>query len=222
MVALDGRDGLQKAVEGEPDLILLDITMPLMDGFTVCEKLKADPATAHIPVIFLSASVATEDKLRGFAAGAVDYITKPFAEPEVLARVHVHLGYRRPPQGEPQGLGARDKMFFDRAMSVLQQRLAFPPGLTELAHEIGTNERKLTEIFRQQVGMTVFDFLLDMRLEKARRLLEADELQIQLIADQVGYRNAGDFTRAFRRRYDVSPSEYRRACRPDSATDGDT
>jgi DNA-binding response OmpR family regulator len=222
LVALDGRDGFKKAIDGQPDLILLDVTMPVMDGFTLCERLKAEALTADIPVIFLSASVALEDKLRGFAAGAVDYITKPFSEQEVLARVYVHLGNRpqrtQPAPGLPpllaegvEGGPSREQQLFDRAVTALQHRLASPPGLTELAHEIGTNERKLTEIFRRRLGMTVFDFLLDIRLEKSRLMLENEEMQIQLIADRIGYRNAGDFTRAFRRRYGVSPSEYRRA-----------
>ena len=95
LVALDGRDGLKKAIAGQPDLILLDVTMPVLDGFKVCEQLKADSRTATIPVIFLSAADSTEDKLQGFALGAVDYIGKPFSEQEVLARVFVHLGNRQ-------------------------------------------------------------------------------------------------------------------------------
>lgn len=80
------------AAEKEPpDLILLDITMPDMDGFQVCERLKQNPRLKDIPVIFLSALDATEDKLRGFRAGGVDYITKPFHSEEIQARVNTHL-----------------------------------------------------------------------------------------------------------------------------------
>ncbi|MCP4351069.1 MAG: PAS domain S-box protein, partial [Desulfobacterales bacterium] len=77
-----------------PDLILLDIRMPGMDGYEVCEQLKADERTRDIPVIFISALSETVDKIRGFSAGGVDYITKPFQEEEVLARVRVHLSLR--------------------------------------------------------------------------------------------------------------------------------
>lgn len=71
------------------------MVMPGLDGFSVCERLKADPRLAAVPVVFLTASAEVADKLRGFAVGGVDYITKPFSEQEVLARVAVHLDTRR-------------------------------------------------------------------------------------------------------------------------------
>jgi sigma-B regulation protein RsbU (phosphoserine phosphatase) len=78
-----------------PDLILLDILMPEMDGYEVCDQLKNDPATRDIPIIFISALDATQDKVRAFHAGGVDYVTKPFQIEEVLARVETHLALRR-------------------------------------------------------------------------------------------------------------------------------
>ncbi len=90
-VATDGRQALAMAAGNPPDLILLDIMMPDMNGFEVCERLKSDPKTAPIPVIFLSAKTATEDKVKGFRLGGADYITKPFEVPEVLVRVRTHL-----------------------------------------------------------------------------------------------------------------------------------
>ena len=74
-----------------PDLILLDIMMPNMDGYEVCRRLKADPVTADIPVIFLTAKAEVEDEQKGFDVGCVDYITKPISPPIVLARVKTHL-----------------------------------------------------------------------------------------------------------------------------------
>jgi putative two-component system response regulator len=90
--ARDGAGALQIAgSEPRPDLILLDIVMPGLDGFEVCRRLKADPATAAIPVIFLTARSESEDEARGFALGAVDYISKPISAPVVRARVKTHL-----------------------------------------------------------------------------------------------------------------------------------
>lgn len=91
MVARNGRDGIEKAKLGRPDLILLDVMMPDIDGFETCRRLQADPATAEIPVIFITALQSVEDKVKGFTAGAVDYITKPLQEEEVLARVRTHV-----------------------------------------------------------------------------------------------------------------------------------
>lgn len=87
----DGEQALEAAATIAPNLILLDIMMPGMDGYTVCERLKARPETAHIPVIFISALNEPLDKVKAFTAGGVDYLTKPFQVEEILARVNVHL-----------------------------------------------------------------------------------------------------------------------------------
>ncbi len=94
-VATSGEGALEQVAESRPDLILLDVMMPGMDGFETCRRLKADPATKDIPVIFMTALSETADKLKGFEAGAVDYVTKPLQQEEVLARVNTHLSLRR-------------------------------------------------------------------------------------------------------------------------------
>lgn len=91
LIAKNGNGALAIAGKARPDLILLDIMMPDIDGYEVCRRLKADSATADIPVIFLSALGETEDKVKGLHLGAVDYITKPFQPDEVIARVNTHL-----------------------------------------------------------------------------------------------------------------------------------
>ena len=90
-VALNGATALKVAQKLVPDLILLDVMMEGMDGFETCRKLKSDPTTAEVPVIFISARGDTRDIIEGFQAGGVDYITKPFNSREVLARVKNHL-----------------------------------------------------------------------------------------------------------------------------------
>ncbi len=90
-----GAMALQAAAKEPPDLILLNIIMPEMDGFEVCQRLKADEVLKNIPVIFISALNDTDSKLKAFSKGGVDYVTKPFQEEEVLARVKTHLNMRR-------------------------------------------------------------------------------------------------------------------------------
>ena len=90
-VAQDGLQALEMVAKVPPDLILLDIMMPGMDGFETCKRLKADEKTREIPIIFLTAKVETEDIVHGFELGAVDYVTKPFNSTELLARVKTHL-----------------------------------------------------------------------------------------------------------------------------------
>ena len=215
-------EAARREVEAQvPDLILLDVTMPGMNGFEVCTRLKTSPITEDIPVIFLSGRNGLEDKLKGFAVGGVDYITKPFSEEEVLARVGVHLHARQQARQIMTIANFRAIDFsmaedpqerkFQRALALIEERLTNPPGLTELARAVGANERKLTEIFRQRVGLSVFDYISQRRLECSRQLLESSSLQVRQIADQLGYKNPGDFTRAFRRHYGVTPREYRRS-----------
>jgi len=92
MVATSGREALRAAaVTPPPDLILLDVMMPDIDGYEVCRKLKADPATQAIPVVFCSSLDSNDDRAKGLAAGAVDYINKPFAAADVLACLRRHL-----------------------------------------------------------------------------------------------------------------------------------
>jgi signal transduction histidine kinase len=95
LVAHDGKDGIRMAEFTQPDLILLDVTMPEMDGFEVCQALKTHEKTQDIPVIFMTARTEIVDKLKGFEVGAADYITKPFQLKEVLARVTTHINLRK-------------------------------------------------------------------------------------------------------------------------------
>lgn len=221
-VARSGDHGIAMASVDRPDMILLDVLIPGKGGLDTLQELKREGCINNTPVIFVSASTAIETKLKGFALGAVDYIAKPVCEEEAVARIFLHLSCKQRvdrleamvAQSALERVGDEafpDDILFSQALSMLEQRLAMPPSLVELARELGTNERKLTDVFRRRVGMTVFDYFSEMRLESARHLLGSSGMRIQSIAAHVGYRNAGDFTRAYRRRYGVSPREYRQA-----------
>jgi DNA-binding response OmpR family regulator len=231
LIARDGADGLRKAEQAKPDLILLDILMPGWDGYETCLRLKASPQTRDIPVIFLTALRDTVPKLKGFEVGCVDYITKPFDHREVLARVSAHLRQRHlfaamaerveplPPEqtvAAGQAVAAavsedqKDLRLVYRAIDVLLDELAAPPGLVALAHRLGTNQTRLGRAFQTHLGMSVFEYLREQRLVRAQALLAATDQQIQQIADAVGFKRAGDFTTAFKRRFGMTPREYRK------------
>ncbi len=95
LVEMDGKSGIELVKNSPPDLILLDVMMPGIDGFETCRRLQADPLTKEIPIIFMTALSDTVDKVKGLSLGAVDYISKPFQQEEVLARIKVHLKLRR-------------------------------------------------------------------------------------------------------------------------------
>jgi len=111
LIAVDGEGALISAEAGQPDLILLDIMMPGMDGYETCRQLKKNPATSDIPVIFISALSESMDKVKGFSSGGVDYITKPFQQDEVLARITTHLTIQRQKKELEALNDTKDKFF---------------------------------------------------------------------------------------------------------------
>lgn len=222
MVVLDGREVMHKALRGSPDVILLDVSMPHISGFDVCRQLKSNVQTDAIPVIFLSANASVAHKLEGFSAGGVDYIGKPFSADEVMARIYVQLKAKRyldeikgvvnhGSTPEAQSIQSAENWLVDRVLLILHAPHFKWKGLEVLAREVGVNEKKLTDLFRLRLGITVFEYLSTVQLEVARLQLETTPIQIQLIAEEAGYRNASDFARAFRARYGMGPRQYRQA-----------
>jgi formate hydrogenlyase transcriptional activator len=150
LVAQDGASALERAENGKPALILLDVMMPDMDGFTTCRHLKRNPATADVPVLFLTALTDTTEKLKGFEAGAVDYLTKPFQWEEVLARVRTHLRLR---DAERELVAANASLErrvaertreLERALGELERlRAQLEAENAYLQHEVGADRRDL-------------------------------------------------------------------------------
>ena len=97
ITAIDGEDGLEKAKTSSPDLIFLDVMMPKLDGYTVCDQLRGNHDTKEIPIIMLTAKNSLEDKVQGFNAGADDYLTKPFEPQELLVRLKALLRRNKKP-----------------------------------------------------------------------------------------------------------------------------
>lgn len=218
-IADDGRKGYQRAVASQPDLILMDIAMPELDGLSACRLLKADPATRHIPVIFLTAKNAPEERLRGLQLGGVDYVGKPVLPEEVVVRIRIHLNRQsgsnlatvRADKGLPRH---PDEVIFRAASYLIEDQLDTLPPLPEIARLVGTHEKRLGQIFRERLGTTVLGFAAEQRIRLARKLLEETAMSVLQIAEQVGYGNAGNFTTAFRKRMGVTPSAYRQTMQP--------
>jgi serine phosphatase RsbU (regulator of sigma subunit) len=137
LIAKNGESALKIVHKATPDLILLDIMMPEMDGYEVCRRLKSDPTTKEIPVIFLSALGDTKDKVQGLNLGAVDYITKPFQPDEVIARVNTHLTiYRlkREVQNKHDELEHELQVVAEEQRNLLPHQLPQIEGLKLAAH----------------------------------------------------------------------------------------
>ena len=170
LVAPSGERALQQLEHVQPDLILLDVLMPGIDGFETCARLKANDATKDIPVIFITVLTDTLDKIKGFELGGVDYITKPFQHEEVIARVNTHLTIRRfQKQLEEQNarlreLNARKDKFLSMIAHDLRSPFSSLRGLIQFtAENIGEwDKSKLEEVIK----------LLDISTENLYALIE--------------------------------------------------
>jgi signal transduction histidine kinase len=153
ILAHDARDGMMRAALAEPDLILLDIVMPGLDGFETCRRLKADADTREVPVIFMTGLSDAKQIISGFAAGGVDYITKPFRAEEVLARVNTHIALRRANDELKQAYQSLARAQEDL---VRQEKLAALGSLMAgIAHELNTpigNSLMVASTFDAQTG----------------------------------------------------------------------
>lgn len=224
-VAVNGRQGFHRTEALLPDLILLDVRMPDMDGFAVCRLLKESPRTRNIPVIFLS-SATGDQQLEGLLHGGVDYVTKPCIPAEVVARVRIHL--RLAPRTlamEPVGstsLLSQDELVLRAAMRLIGEKLNMLPSLAEIAHKVGTHDKKLSAIFRAHLGTTVFAWVREERLRCSRELLADSHMSMQAIAEQIGFRSACNFITAFRERMGVTPSRYRQSLHDAASRMSDT
>lgn len=217
--AQNGEDGIQKARLLGPDLILMDAEMPRCDGFAACRVLSEDPATAHVPIIFLSAYAEPEQRVRGLLAGAVDYIGKPFDFDEVRLRLSVHLRQRPEPtapppvHGDPGAGESHDAnlhgLLFQGARVHLLKSLREPPGVHELAELIGTNAKRLNEAFRHCAGVTISEYLREERMKEASRLLRHTDASITEIAESIGFGSGANFSTAFKTRFGLTPKHYR-------------
>ena len=149
-LAPNGTSGLAAARSSPPDLILLDIMMPEMNGFEVATRLKAEPKTAEIPIIFISALGDTESKIHGFAKGGVDYVTKPFQEQEVLARVKTHLHIRALFKLAQAEIAERKRV--EEALRQSEERFLLLMNSTEDVVFTLDREQRHTAIFGQWMG----------------------------------------------------------------------
>ena len=230
--AYNGQEGLQLARYARPQLILLDIQMLGMNGFEVCQQLKADQQLSSIPVIFFSASNKPEDVAAAFANHGQDYILKPSREEEVITRVIAHLprsdlqyplinrfvAYINRQTVETntaspteemtrQTVELIEKMY--KMRDVLLDNLHLSPKLEDIAHQMGLNRNKLNEKFKVLFGDTVFAWLREQRLQRSRELLQDKILSIQEVAEQVGCTSQSQLSRMFKLRFGQSPREYR-------------
>lgn len=206
--ATDGLSGLHRTQGQQPDLVLMDTALPgVVDGLVACRLMRADPQTAPIPVMLISHDTGPADRVRGFEAGAVDYICKPLWPAEVLARVRVHLPETSP---VPPGPSDPELAYIAAAKHLIDAQLNALPSIEELARQVGVGARRLRDIFRRHTGLTLQAYIAEQRIRASFRLLEKTSMSVNGVAFEVGFRTPGNFSTAFRARTGMTPLAWRR------------
>ena len=217
--ANDGVDGLKKATEIVPDLIITDLMMPRMDGVELCRKLKNDERTSHIPVIMLTAKVTMEDKITGFMTGADDYVPKPFQMAELKARVanlieqrkKLRERFSREVTLKPGDISITplDEKFLNRAIEIVEKHIR--DDFFDLRKFRGEMNMSKTTLFRKLQALTnqsPSEFIRTIRLKRSANLLEQNWGNVTQVSYEVGFNNLSYFIKSFKELYGVSPLEY--------------
>lgn len=217
--ACDGQDGFEKAVELFPDIVISDIMMPIMDGITLCSKLKSDMRTSHIPVILLTARTLISSVIEGLETGADEYLTKPFDENILLIKINNLLQNRKRIREyiskelainpEDVNLNSQDNIFLSKLVKYIEEHIEESEfNIVQMANTLGMSHSSLYKKVKALTGITVIGFVKDFRLKKAAQLLIQDQHYIKEIAYMVGYSDRRHFSNDFKKKFDATPSDY--------------
>jgi signal transduction histidine kinase/DNA-binding response OmpR family regulator len=220
--ARDGEEGIQKAQETIPDLIISDVMMPKKDGYEVCRTLKLDEKTSHIPIILLTAKAASENKIEGLEIGADDYLIKPFEPRELLARIKNLIDLRRklrerfsisvPLKPGEIAVSSIDDVFLKKVAAAVERRMGDENfSVEELGQEVGMSRSQLHRKLSALTNQSPSDFIRYMRLHRAMALLQGNAGTVAEIAYSVGYGDPSHFSRRFHEVFGVPPGEVRKA-----------
>lgn len=217
--ATNGKEGLEKILEEEPDLIISDVMMPVMDGLEMTRQLKTDLKTCHIPLILLTAKATLEHKLEGLEEGADSYIPKPFNSRHLEIRVKkllesrakIREHYRGIPElpDEESGINRLDKKFLTKLTLLIEQNIGKEDlSVEDLGEKIGISRVHLYRKIKKLTDMSVSEFVIVVKLKKSLELLRNSGKTIAEIAYEVGFSSPSYFTRCFRDQFKMSPTEY--------------
>jgi signal transduction histidine kinase/ligand-binding sensor domain-containing protein/CheY-like chemotaxis protein len=216
--AHNGQVGFDKALVYIPDIILSDVAMPIMDGFEMCRKLSATNETSHIPIILLTAKTSSASRIEGFSSGAIDYLTKPFNEHELLMKLSNILSIRKNQQqyfqNQLEALPTDvsntklEDPFLLKVLLIIDQNIANPDFYVDqlsssLYMSRATLHRKLTALINKSSN----DLINEMRLRKAKELLATHQYRISEVAYNVGFNDPKYFARKFKELFGYTPSE---------------
>ena len=224
--AEDGQQGLERAIEHIPDLILSDVMMPKMDGYELCNRLKTDERTSHIPFILLTARASMESKLEGLETGADDFITKPFDPQELQVRIKNLIEQRKrwrerflkkisssgvnPFQPSPdQSIASMDEKFLQKAFKIVEDHLDDAEFTVEqFVQLMAMSQMQLYRKLKALVNLSANEFIRTTRLNHAAQMIVKKAGNIAEICFAVGFNNPSYFAECFKKQFGLLPSEY--------------
>ena len=220
LVAKNGQEGLEKIKSQQLDLVISDVMMPIMDGFVLCEKIKSDPETCHIPVLLLTALGDDENLIKGLETGADEYVSKPFSLKHLAIRVErliqnnikikEHFSKNSSiPKGDVE-ISTRDKEFLKDVINVIEKNISDSNfGVEELSKEIGVSTSYFYKRLKQLTGQVPNVYLRNFRLQRAADLLRSNEgFNVTEVMYQIGIESPSYFSTSFKKLHGVSPSEF--------------
>ena len=217
----DGMRALEAISENVPDLIISDISMPNMDGFTFLRRVKNNTSTSHVPVILLTTQVAHEARIEGYEHGADAYLDKPFNVHELMTIISSLIANRSRMRGKMSGaqeqsgnlkpieLKGNDQALMERIMASVNKRICDSDFNVEaLADDVGLSRVQLHRRVKEMTGITVGEFLRNLRMKQAAELLAKGDVSVSQVTYAVGMSNPTHFTTAFKKYYGITPTEY--------------
>lgn len=219
LLSENGSDGFQKALAEQPDLIISDVMMPVMNGIDFCAKIKTDIRTSHIPFILLTARTSLVFKYDGLESGADDYVNKPFQIKELLLKcknqidTQQNLKKRFSETGQfkdnEPSVNSIDEVMMNKAVQLIRENVGNEfLNIQFLCDQLGISRSLLFVKFKAWINQTPNDYILAYRMKHAASLIEQNRVNIAEVGYAVGFKSANYFAKAFKKYYSLSPKAY--------------
>ncbi len=220
-ICSNGKEAMKELLQNEYDIVVSDVMMPEMDGFTLLRMIKTNLNLSHLPVIMLTSKADVANRLEGLERGADAFLAKPFDMEELHMVINNLIQSRLRLKGKYSGaqrqaerleqleVKGNDEQLMERIMKVMNKNIGDSDFNVEvLCHEVGISRTQLHRKMREMTGLSTSEFIRNIRLEQAARLLKEQKVNVTQVAYIVGFSNLAHFSTVFRKHFGVSPSEY--------------
>ena len=217
----NGKEGLRELLTNDYDIVVSDVMMPEMDGFTMLRMIKSNLNLSHLPVIMLTSKADVANRLEGLEHGADAFLAKPFDMEELHLTIENLIQGRRHLKGKFSGaqqqtdkleqpeIKGNDELLMERIMKVVNKNLNDSDfSVEQLCQEVGISRAQLHRKMKELTGLSTSEFIRNIRLEQAARLLKEQKINVTQVAYTVGFSNLAHFSTVFRKHFGVAPSEY--------------